>query len=198
MTTFGKICGFCGRYSVPILLKSKGTPEQRFLRIPFVNQRYISTSQCAKGIYEPEDLPPPSAPAHDLLNIRMRGYDFAVIENHMSYVTKLASSLGADFIKKWATPAESKRVTTFKPQSTLVEHEYDMVMYERNVQIGGVTISMLGLLLDTLNTTLPEGVTLTIKQHEPIDEEVRYIPDYELNALKAQLDELGGPVRTKK
>jgi len=37
-----------------------------------------------------------------------------------------------------------------------------------------------------------------IKPHEPEDEELRYVPDFELRQLKAELDSLGGPSEQSK
>lgn len=41
---------------------------------------------------------------------------------------------------------------------------------------------------EMLQAALPQGVTLNIHEHQPEHEEIRYVPDYELNQLKNQLE----------
>ena len=45
---------------------------------------------------------------------------------------------------------------------------------------------------------VPEGVTLSVGEHSRAEEENRYIPDYELQALQRELRSLDDPsTRTK-
>ena len=53
------------------------------------------------------------------------------------------------------------------------------------------------ILLSVLTTSLPEGVSLSVHEHLPDHEEVRYVPDLELKDLKTQLDVMGGPSKKK-
>lgn len=52
--------------------------------------------------------------------------------------------------------------------------------------------------LRLIQAALPEGVTLTVAQHKPEIEEMRYVPDTQLKELQEELDDLGGARRTKK
>ncbi len=49
------------------------------------------------------------------------------------------------------------------------------------------------ILIDIIQTNLPEGVTLTVKEHTVEDDDVRYIPDVELKNLRKELEEIKGP-----
>lgn len=100
----------------------------------------------------------------------------------------------------------------------MVENQYSLNMYERNIQVSFsdfvwhsqiqhiplyIQVSELPttkapIFFQVLQTALPEGVNLNIKEHEYEDENVRYVPDLELKELKAQLDELGGPSTKKR
>lgn len=48
-----------------------------------------------------------------------------------------------------------------------------------------------------IQAALPEGVKLTVKLHDDMEEEHRYLPDLELTQLKNELDSLGGPTTSK-
>ncbi|GAU98371.1 hypothetical protein RvY_09526 [Ramazzottius varieornatus] len=157
---------------------------------PYFLTRNLFTSCIRDGIYTPEDLPPPGPPTHPPINIRLRGYDFTVLEHYMYYLSKMAHYLGVTGSKRWATPATTSRITTFKAQSSLVENDYELHLYDRTVQLSGMTAPIASLILDVVNSTLPEGITVTVKVHEEAEEEIRYIPDYELVALKNQLEDM--------
>jgi hypothetical protein len=51
--------------------------------------------------------------------------------------------------------------------------------------------------LRALEASTPAGVTVHVVPHEEWHEEVRYVPDTELKALKQELDDLGGPLKKK-
>lgn len=53
------------------------------------------------------------------------------------------------------------------------------------------------ILLRVIEATLPIGVTANVVPHEQYHEEDRYIPDSELNKLKDELEEMGGPSKKK-
>lgn len=54
------------------------------------------------------------------------------------------------------------------------------------------------IFFEVLQTTLPEGVTMTVHEHKEEYEELRYIPDVQLLELKSQLQELKNPNVKKK
>lgn len=39
-------------------------------------------------------------------------------------------------VKSWATPAQRLQVTRLKPKSPIVDAEYKLAVYERNIQVG--------------------------------------------------------------
>ena len=78
-----------------------------------------------------------------------------------------------------------------------MENEYELHLYERNVELTGASAAALSTLLDVLNSTLPEGVSVTAKLMEQADEDIRRVPDYELVALQSQLGSIDGPRKTK-
>lgn len=41
---------------------------------------------------------------------------------------------------------------------------------------------------ELVQAALPQGVNLNVHEHQQEDEEIRYVPDYELKELKAELE----------
>lgn len=152
------------------------------------------------SIYEPDYLSSlgPQQPVYDLLNIQLKSYDFTVLEHYQKYVHKTANNMGLDVTDSWATPAQTFQIKTFKPQSTVISESYKLNMYERNVQISEFPCSLTPIFFEVLHNSLPEGVRLNIHPHEEADDEIRYIPDLELNELKAQLEDMQNPNKGKK
>lgn len=66
------------------------------------------------------------------------------------------------------------------------------------LKVADVPSTLLPVLLNVLTAALPEGVSLSVHEHEPEHEEVRYVPDLELKELKSQLNVMGGPSKQKK
>lgn len=103
-----------------------------------------------------------------------------------------------DVAESWATPPQHLQVQRLKPQSNVVETEYKLTVYERNIQIADIQAPILPLFVRIIQTALPEGVTLSILEESDEENEKRYMPDKDLMDLKAQLDELGGPITSGK
>ncbi|OQV11915.1 hypothetical protein BV898_13793 [Hypsibius exemplaris] len=183
---------------IRIFVPRISSPWESIAKLGGCARTHFSSSAVNCGIYSPEDLPPPGPPQFAPINLRIRGYDFTLVEHYMYYLTRLAHNVGVPNTKRWATPAVSTRVTSFKPQSSLLQNEYELNLFERNVLLTGASVSILSTLLDVMNSTLPEGVSVTAKVMEPADEEMRRVPDYELVALKGQLAEMASEREKKK
>ncbi len=57
---------------------------------------------------------------------------------------------------------------------------------------------MYPILLRLAQAAQPEGVSITVEEHIDEHEEYRYVPDKDLNELKQQLDDMGGPSTKKR
>ncbi|XP_049763101.1 39S ribosomal protein L48, mitochondrial [Schistocerca cancellata] len=147
------------------------------------------------SIYEPDylDALKPKIPVYDAINIQIKGYDYPVLEHYQKFIHNLSENMNIEVEDGWALPAQTQTVQRFKPQSTVVDSEYKLSIYERNVQIVDVPSTTLAILLNILRATVPEGVNLSVHEHSPEHEEIRYVPDQELLELKSQLEALGGP-----
>nr|CAG4644509.1 EOG090X0MUO [Lepidurus arcticus] len=149
---------------------------------------------------EPEYLDDlgPQIPIYGTLDIQLKSYDFPVLESFMSFVHRTADNMGVEVEDCWATPGRSLNVQTFKPQSTLILSQYALQQYERNIQVLDPPSTLVPLLIEVIQQTLPPGVDLCVKEHLKTDDDVRYVPDLQLKEMRTQLDAMGGPTTSKK
>ncbi|CAG9823122.1 unnamed protein product [Phaedon cochleariae] len=162
------------------------------------SRRFIN--YVSGGLYEPSYLEAMKSkiPLHDLINIQLKGYDYPVLENYQKFLHHLLKNMEVNVEECWAAPAQHMQISAYKPKSEIVNAQYNLMIYERTLQITDISSFQLPLIIRTIETSLPAGVTVQVKPHEEYDEEVRYIPDKELDTLKQELEELGGPSKTKK
>ncbi|CAG0890030.1 unnamed protein product [Cyprideis torosa] len=136
----------------------------------------------------------PKAPVYPPLNLQLRGYDFAVLENYQSYIQRLLKFAGVHVVKSWAIPATTCVASALDPITGQPTTSYDLILYQRDLNMINVTGAQAAIVVDLVAACLPPGVKAVLQPHTPQDEENRYIPDLELRALQDELDELGGPV----
>ena len=140
----------------------------------------------------------PPYPTYDIINVKITGYDFPILESYQRFVHRIATALDLDVSENWAHPPKKENVIRYKPNSAVVDSEYKLTTYERYVQISDIEAPTYPLFLRFIQSGLPEGVTLSVVHHTEFIEESRYVPDKDLLDLKAQLDAAGGPLSTKK
>ncbi|KAJ8984572.1 hypothetical protein NQ317_006034 [Molorchus minor] len=160
----------------------------------------LNSKEYSSGnLFEPDYLQAMKSkiPLYDVLNIQISGYDYPVLESYQKFLHKLLKNMDINVEECWATPAQHMQISTYKPNSDVVNARYLLKVYNRTVQITDVSTLQLPIVLRMLESSLPAGVTVNVKPHDPSDEEVRYIPDSELITLKDELDTLGGPKSKK-
>ncbi|ELT95047.1 hypothetical protein CAPTEDRAFT_21949 [Capitella teleta] len=131
----------------------------------------------------------PDIPEHGTLNIHLTGYDYPVLESFGKYVHGLTDRLGIESTSI-AMPSTSKHITTYKPMGTKVQNEYDLTTYKRVVQIEDLQSTLAPLLFEMIQSNLPGGVNMEVKEPTSEDEEFRYVPDRLLEELQSQIDEI--------
>nr|SVE84060.1 EOG090X0MUO [Daphnia pulex] len=149
---------------------------------------------------EPEylDIQGPQVPLYEPLNVQIKSYDYTVLETFSSYIHKTAENLEIEVEDCWATPCQKYKIQTFKPFSTQVDNQYNLNLYERNVQVVDLPTTKAPLFFHVIQAALPEGVRMNVKLHDDTDELLRYVPDLELTQLKSELDAMGGPSKSKR
>lgn len=151
--------------------------------------RQLSITAARLKTFEPDYLDAAGAkiPTYPPLNIQIKGYNFDVLESFQSYIHNLAENMGVDVEDAWATPACSYKMATFHHGGTRVKTEFQLHLYERNVQVVNLRSVDAPILLDTIRTALPEGVQLSFHEHTQEHYEQRYIPDPFIDSLRQEL-----------
>lgn len=155
--------------------------------------RYPSINKTVRfyGIYEPPYLKKIyDMPVYPVLNIQIRGYVYPVLESYQSYIHRIAGVLNITVNDGFAFPHREFIVKRFKPGGTVVDSEYDLKIFERDLQVSDVTSATCPIFIRILEATLPEGVSLSIDKYDPSVQKKRFIPDKELLELKSEIDEI--------
>ncbi|KAL1506371.1 hypothetical protein ABEB36_005745 [Hypothenemus hampei] len=165
--------------------------------------QYLSYSKFQRSfsnsLYEPDylEMLQSKIPLYDTLNIQLRGYDYPILESYQKYLHNLIKNMDINVEDAWALPAQELQISTYKSQSEVVNHQYKLSIYDRTIQITDISTVTLPTLFRVIEATTPVGVTVQVVPHAEHHEEDRYIPDGELNKLKEELDQMGGPSKKK-
>ncbi|XP_050541082.1 uncharacterized protein LOC126905441 [Daktulosphaira vitifoliae] len=156
-------------------------------------------TRCLSSIYEPDylDRLKPDIPEYEEINVQIKGYDFAVLESFQKFVHATAENMDIEVSNGWALPPKIINVKRLVPNSENVETQYNLNVYERNIQVVDVPSNKLSLLIEVIEYSLPVGVSVSIHPHTEEHETLKYIPDNELQSLKEQLEEMGGSKKKK-
>lgn len=93
-----------------------------------------------------------------------------------------------DVSECYALPPKRTQLQRLKPSSTVIDSEYKLTTYERNLQINDLDAPMYPQFLRIAQAALPEGVTLRVEKHSDDHDELRFVPDKDLLELKSQLE----------
>lgn len=93
-------------------------------------------------------------------------------------------------IRSWPLPPQEFKIQKYKTGTTKIISDYNLKIYERNIQMSEVSSVKYSILIRALEAALPQGVTMNVNIYDPVSEEKRYIPDKELIDLKFELDTL--------
>lgn len=110
------------------------------------------------------------------------------MDSYGSYLHRLSNRLGLVVVKYWCAPNTTTKIETLQHESNVVQYEYELNLYERNIQIEKISSRIMSLLVEVVHRSLPAGVQLSIHEHDhELHEKTRYITDYELLQYKKEL-----------
>lgn len=127
---------------------------------------------------------------YELLDLQIKGYDFAILEKYQSYLHRTMKRLDIHVTNCWSAPHQELHIETLRDFTTAVDSTYKLKIYERNLQMKDTLVTKLPLLIDIINMTSPPGVSFSIHQHSSFDEDRLYFRDSVLEKLKEDLQEL--------
>jgi large subunit ribosomal protein L48 len=128
-------------------------------------------------------------PNYQELNINLKGYDYTSLDCFFKYVEKLCASLRVELVEAYPMPARSLKIRTLQPFSSNLEKEYTLSKYHRVVRVRNVKSTVAPLLFEIIQLNLPEGVQLNVSVPTVDEDEFRYVPDLELDEMRAKLEE---------
>ncbi|XP_053688756.1 39S ribosomal protein L48, mitochondrial [Sabethes cyaneus] len=160
--------------------------------------RRLAAGRCIRpfssggSMYEPDYLEKlrPKYPVYNTLNFTIKGYDYPILESYQKFIYNVADTMDLDTVDSWAQPPRKLNVQKFKPASAIIESEYKLTVYERNVQIASLQAPLYPMFVRILQEALPEGVTLSVSEHTSEVEDARFVPDRDLLDLKQKLGEI--------
>lgn len=162
---------------------------------------YVDFASTEGGkIYEPPylDALKPECPTYDVINVKISGFNFPVLESYQRFVHRIAVAMDLDVSECWAHPPKKQQIMKYRPNSSVVDSEYKLTTYERYVQINDIESPSYPLFVRFIQQGLPEGVTLSVVHQTDFLEESRFVPDKDLLDLRSQLEAAGGPMTGKK
>uniref|UniRef100_A0A914XWB2 Ribosomal protein S10 domain-containing protein n=1 Tax=Panagrolaimus superbus TaxID=310955 RepID=A0A914XWB2_9BILA len=173
------------------LLKSltSNTVQKRL----FASLRDKAPKITPQELYEPVFEDSKVYPEYSTINVRLQSYNFVPLEKYEGYVHRIAKKFKFEIVDCYAVAAQTQNIQTYKPNSTVVDSEIELSKYDRTVRISQVPSIRLPLFISLIQTHAPIGIEITVKEHEKVDEDNRYIPDLMLKEKQLELKALDDP-----
>ncbi|GAB1292392.1 39S ribosomal protein L48, mitochondrial [Apodemus speciosus] len=136
---------------------------------------------------------------YGVLNIHLTAYDMSLAESYAQYVHRLCNQLSIkveesfsrqDFSVKtcYAMPTKTIEVMRLPDQGNKMVLDSVLTTHERVVQISGLSATFAEIFLEILQSNLPEGVKLSVREHTEEDFKGRFKARPELEELLAKLN----------
>nr|XP_045001425.1 39S ribosomal protein L48, mitochondrial isoform X2 [Jaculus jaculus] len=125
---------------------------------------------------------------YGVLNIHLTAYDMTLAESYAQYVHKLCNSLSIKVEESFAMPTKTMEVMRLQDQGRKMAVDSVLTTHERVVQISGLSATFAEIFLEILQSNLPEGVSLSVREHSEEDFKGRFKARPELEELLAKLN----------
>ncbi|XP_032214772.1 39S ribosomal protein L48, mitochondrial isoform X3 [Mustela erminea] len=125
---------------------------------------------------------------YGVLNIHLTAYDMAVVESYAQYVHNLCNHLSIKVEESYAMPTKTMEVLRLQDQGSKMLPDAVLTTHERVVQISGLSATFAEIFLEIIQSNLPEGVRLSVKEHTEEDFKGRFKARPELEELLAKLN----------
>ncbi|TKC46579.1 hypothetical protein EI555_017803, partial [Monodon monoceros] len=101
---------------------------------------------------------------YGVLNIHLTAYDMALAESYAQYVHNLCNHLSIKVEESYAMPTKTVEVLQLQDQSRKMLLDSVLTTHERVVQISGLSATFAEIFLEIIQSNLPEGVKLSVKE----------------------------------
>lgn len=125
---------------------------------------------------------------YGVLNIHLTAYDMSLAESYAQYVHRLCNRLSIKVEESYAMPTKTMEVMRLPDQGNKMVLDSILTTHERVVQISGLSATFAEIFLEVLQSNLPEGVRLSVREHTEEDFKGRFKARPELEELLAKLN----------
>lgn len=125
---------------------------------------------------------------YGVLNIHLTAYDMTLAESYAQYVHRLCNQLSVKVEESYAMPTKTMEVMRLPDQGNKMVLDSVLTTHERVVQISGLSATFAEIFLEILQSNLPEGVRLSVREHTEEDFKGRFKARPELEELLAKLN----------
>ncbi|TEA36364.1 hypothetical protein DBR06_SOUSAS27710020 [Sousa chinensis] len=123
---------------------------------------------------------------YGVLNIHLIAYDMALAESYAQYVHNLCNHLSIKVEESYAMPTKTVEVLQLQDQGRKMLLDSVLTTHER--VISGLSATFAEIFLEIIQSNLPEGVKLSVKEHTEEDFKGRFKARPELEELLAKLN----------
>lgn len=81
----------------------------------------------------------PKVPIYDAVNIELSGYDYPILESFQKFINSIAKSIDVSVDDCWGLPNRDVQISTYKPQSEIINFQYHLKMYRRVLQVTDIS-----------------------------------------------------------
>jgi len=93
-----------------------------------------------------------------------------------------------------AVAGKSTKVKIFKPNSSKVTSEVDLMLYDRWVRLAEVPAVRFPLFMTLVHANAPIGTSIEVRPYEKADDAERFIPNLALRVKQQELKALDDPM----
>uniref|UniRef100_A0A8D2JNR3 Large ribosomal subunit protein mL48 n=1 Tax=Sciurus vulgaris TaxID=55149 RepID=A0A8D2JNR3_SCIVU len=125
---------------------------------------------------------------YGVLNIHVTAYDMTLAENYAQYVHNFCNHLSIKVEESYAMPTKTMEILQLQEKGSKMSLDSVLTIHERVVQISGLSATFAEIFLEILQSNLPEGVKLSVREHTEEDFKGRFKARPELEELLAKLN----------
>ncbi|XP_074072950.1 large ribosomal subunit protein mL48 [Macrotis lagotis] len=140
------------------------------------------------GKTEIKPISPGTDYSYGVLNVHLTAYDMTLVENYAKYVHKLCNNYAIKVEESYALPTKTMEVLQMQEQSSKMVLDSVLTTHERVVQISNLSSTFAAIFLEILQSNLPEGVNLSVREHTEEAYKGRFKARPELEELLAKVN----------
>ncbi|XP_007491058.1 39S ribosomal protein L48, mitochondrial [Monodelphis domestica] len=126
--------------------------------------------------------------SHGVLNVHLTAYDMTLVENYSKYIHNFCNNFSIKVEESYALPTKTMEVLQMQEQGTKMFLDSVLTTHERVVQISNLSSTFASIFLEILQSNLPEGVNLSVREHTEEAYKGRFKTRPELEELLAKVN----------